>query len=60
MAAVSARRTLLPLSLIVTVYTAANAQAVAPAPSDATAAWTLKVKGEIRWQQVTPVGARLC
>ena len=37
----------------------ANAQAVAPAPSGATAAWTLKVKGDIRWQQVTPVGALL-
>jgi len=36
-----------------------NAQAVAPAPSGATAAWTLKVKGDIRWQQVTPVGALL-
>src|SRR5216683_913366 len=36
-----------------------NAQATAPAPSGATAAWTLKVKGDIRWQQVTPVGALL-
>src|SRR6266851_2878784 len=36
-----------------------NAQAVATAPSGATAAWTLKVKGDIRWQQVTPVGALL-
>src|SRR5207253_10327664 len=36
-----------------------NAQAVAPAPSGANAAWTLKVKGDIRWQQVTPVGALL-
>ena len=36
-----------------------NAQAVAPAPSGATAAWTLKVKGDIRWQQVTPMGALL-
>src|SRR2546429_9073785 len=36
-----------------------NAQAVAPAPSGANAAWTLKVKGDIRWQQVTPVGASL-
>jgi outer membrane protein assembly factor BamB len=34
-------------------------QAVAPAPSGATAAWTLKVKGDIRWQQVTPAGALL-
>ena len=36
-----------------------NAQAVAPAPSGATAAWTLKVKGDIRWQQLTPMGALL-
>ncbi len=36
-----------------------DAQAAAPAPSGATAAWTVKVKGEIRWQQVTPVGALL-
>src|SRR5437764_2780679 len=36
-----------------------NAQAVAPAPSGANAAWTLKVKGDIRWQQVTPAGPLL-
>jgi len=36
-----------------------HAQAVAPTPSGATAAWTLKVKGDIRWQQVTPMGALL-
>ena len=36
-----------------------NAQTAAPAPSSATAAWTLKVKGDIRWQQVTPMGALL-
>ena len=36
-----------------------SAQALAPAPSGATAAWTLKVKGDIRWQQATPVGALL-
>jgi hypothetical protein len=36
-----------------------NPQAVAPAPSGATAAWTLKVRGFIRWQQVTPMGALL-
>src|SRR6266576_3683126 len=36
-----------------------NAHAVAPAPSGANAAWTLKVKGDIRSQQVTPMGALL-
>ena len=35
-----------------------RAQNVTPAPS-ATAAWTLKVNGEIRWQQVTPAGTLL-
>ena len=59
MAAVSARRTLLPLTLVVTVCTAAHAQAAAPAPSGATAAWTLRLRGDVRWQQVTPAGALL-
>ncbi len=63
MIAVSARRTVLPLSLVVALHAAAHAQATvpapAPAPSGATAAWTLKLKGDIRWQQVTPAGALL-
>src|SRR5881296_3247274 len=62
MAAVSARRMLLPLSLVIAVHTAAGAQGAAPtqtAPSGATAAWTLRMKGDIRWQQVTPAGALL-
>jgi outer membrane protein assembly factor BamB len=56
---------LLPLSLLVAASTfstaspMAQAQAPAPAPSGATAAWTLKTKGPIRWQQVTPAGALL-
>src|SRR2546429_6104918 len=53
------RRALLPLSLLVAISTTAHAQTAAPAPSGATAAWTLKTKGDIRWQQVTPAGARL-
>src|SRR2546428_9763739 len=60
MAAVSARRMLLPLSLVIAVHTAAGAQGAAPTqttPSGATAAWTLRMKGDIRWQQVTPAGA---
>ena len=36
-----------------------HAQTAALVPSGATAAWTLKVRGEIRWQQVTPMGALL-
>src|SRR5881296_4658245 len=65
MIAVSARRTLLPLSLVVALHAAAHAQATAPAPapapapSGASAAWTLKLKGDVRWQQVTPAGALL-
>src|SRR2546427_1532580 len=63
MIAVSAGRTLLPLSLVVAPQAAAHAQptvpARAPAPAGATAAWTLKLKGDIRWQQVTPAGALL-
>src|SRR5262245_11078135 len=62
MAVVQARRMLLPLSLVAVLYAAAHVQAVAPAPSGATGAtpaWTLKLKGEIRWQQVTPAGALL-
>src|SRR5437879_2934541 len=56
-------RTLLSLSLVVSVSTAAHAQAgtpaPAPAPSGTTAAWTLRMKGDIRWQQVTPAGVLL-
>src|SRR5438093_9385297 len=62
MAAVSARRMLLPLSLVIAVHTAAGAQGAAPtqaARAGATAAWTLRMKGDIRWQQVTPAGALL-
>ena len=54
-----ARRTLLSLLLLVAVCTASPARAVAPAPSGATPVWTLKVKGNIRWQQVTPAGTLL-
>ena len=59
MVAVSARHPLLPLALIAGVFTAAPAQTPAPAPSGATAVWTLRMKGDIRWQQVTPAGALL-
>jgi outer membrane protein assembly factor BamB len=44
---------LLPLALLVATHT------LAQAPAGATAAWTLKMKGDIRWQQVTPAGALL-
>ncbi|HEX4574730.1 MAG TPA: PQQ-binding-like beta-propeller repeat protein [Gemmatimonadales bacterium] len=59
MAAVSAGRSLVLLALIVALRTPAHAQAVAPAPSGATAAWTVRVNGDVRWQQVTPAGILL-
>jgi len=66
MAAGSARRTLLVPALVSLVHTTALAQTAAPptpptrgVASGATAAWTLKLKGDIRWQQVTPAGALL-
>ncbi len=64
MAVVPARRTVLPLALIVVVYTAASTQTPPPPPASATragatAAWTLRLKGDARWQQVTPAGALL-
>ena len=65
MAAVSARRTLLVPALVSLVHTTALAQTAAPPPtrgvvaSGATAAWTLRLKGDIRWQQVTPAGVLL-
>src|SRR5258708_30092649 len=64
MAVLPARGTLVP-ALVVVVQAVALAQtAAAPArppagPSGATAAWTLKLKGDVRWQQVTPAGALL-
>src|SRR5205814_10687429 len=57
----SPRRTLLSLSLVVAQSATSYAQTAAPAaaPAGATAAWTIKTKGEVRWQQVTPAGALL-
>jgi outer membrane protein assembly factor BamB len=61
-------RTPLLLLMLALVTTAAHAQTVAPASTraaavpvsaHATAAWTLKIKGDIRWQQVTPSGTLL-
>lgn len=67
MAALSARPLLLLLILAV-ANSAADAQTVAPASTrvaavpvsaGSTPAWTLKIKGDIRWQQVTPSGMLL-
>src|SRR5690349_22649108 len=63
--AVHAARGTLVRALVVVVQTAALARtaperARPPAgPGGATAAWTLKLKGDVRWQQVTPAGALL-
>jgi len=59
MVAAPPRHALLPLSLLVALCTTAHAQVAAPAPAGATAAWTLRMTGDIRWQQVTPAGALL-
>ena len=47
--------------LVLVAFAAGNIQAQVSksAPSAANAAWTVKVDGEIRWQQVTPAGALL-
>ncbi|HEY3279410.1 MAG TPA: PQQ-binding-like beta-propeller repeat protein, partial [Gemmatimonadales bacterium] len=44
---------MLPLALLLTLSTAAQTQAAA-VPT-----WTLRMKGAVRWQQVTPAGALL-
>ena len=60
-----APRTLVVPALVIVVHTAALAQtAAAPArppagPTGTSAAWTLKLTGDVRWQQVTPAGALL-
>src|SRR6266550_5784306 len=59
MVALSPRRALLLLALSVATHATADAQTASPAPAGATAAWTIKTKGEVRWQQVTPAGALL-
>src|SRR5688572_4082657 len=46
------------LSLSFLLATIATAQAQAPVRSG-TQAWTVQLKGDIRWQQVTPAGALL-
>src|SRR6266513_410891 len=59
MAVVPVRRALLLPALVILGYAPAHTQPAAPARSGATAAWTLQLKGDIRWQQVTPAGALL-
>ncbi|MGH7507922.1 MAG: PQQ-binding-like beta-propeller repeat protein [Gemmatimonadales bacterium] len=57
MAADFVQRTLAAVVIAAAVPAASRAQTAVPAPSSA--AWTLKVKDDIRWQQVTPAGTLL-
>jgi outer membrane protein assembly factor BamB len=68
MPAVFVRRRLLPLLLIAVLHGAAHGQTAAPASARATTeplsaratpVWTLKMKEDFRWQQVTPSGTLL-
>src|SRR2546423_15395653 len=59
MLTLSPRRRLLLLSLFAAPVAAGHAQTAAPAAAGATAAWTIKTKGDVRWQQGTPAGAPL-
>src|SRR4051794_10222372 len=69
MSAAFARRMLLLLVIVILIGRAAQAQTVAPASARATSiapstsrstpAWTLKLKQDFRWQQVTPSGTLL-
>ena len=53
------RHTLPSVTLLVALVATAYGQAGAPARTGAAPAWTLRLKGDVRWQQVTPAGALL-
>ncbi|HET7296661.1 MAG TPA: PQQ-binding-like beta-propeller repeat protein [Gemmatimonadales bacterium] len=57
--AAAVRRTLPSIPLLVALVATASGQAGAPARTGAAPAWTLRLKGDVRWQQVTPAGALL-
>lgn len=59
MVALSHRPALLFLALSIVLDSAVYPQTAAPAPAGAAVAWTIKTKGDVRWQQVTPAGALL-
>jgi outer membrane protein assembly factor BamB len=63
MIALSPRRGLVLLALVLacaaTVQAQTTSPGAAPPQAGATAAWTVKMNGDIRWQQVTPAGALL-
>lgn len=47
------------LFAVAAAFMTLQAQAVAPDPSISAPAWSVKLNGDIRWQQVTPAGALL-
>src|SRR5690242_12462577 len=53
------RRIVLLFTLGIALGANARAQIAAASASAATTAWTVKVNGDIRWQQITPAGALL-
>ncbi|MGH7606241.1 MAG: PQQ-binding-like beta-propeller repeat protein, partial [Gemmatimonadales bacterium] len=55
---VSTRR-LLPLIALLSAAPATGHGQAVPVAAGASAAWTLRMNGDIRWQQVTPAGALL-
>ncbi|HVH89489.1 MAG TPA: PQQ-binding-like beta-propeller repeat protein [Terriglobales bacterium] len=52
-------RTMISFALAFALGASAHAQTNTSPPSSAAAAWTVRVNGNIRWQQVTPAGALL-
>jgi putative pyrroloquinoline-quinone binding quinoprotein len=59
MLAASAQRALAVLALVTVLRSVSWAQTAVPTSSRSTAVWTLKMKDDIRWQQVTPAGTLL-
>lgn len=59
MAAVPTYRTILLLAPLAVCGASVHAQSATPARVGTTAAWTIRMKGDIRWQQVTPAGVLL-
>src|SRR5436305_32811 len=59
MIALSSRPMVLLFALGIALGATAHGQVGMPSPSATPAAWTIKLSGDIRWQQVTPAGALL-
>jgi hypothetical protein len=52
-------RTLVLFAFVIAVCSMLNAQVATSSPNIANAAWTVRLNGNIRWQQMTPSGALL-